>query len=115
MSSSQNQIPAFQKGNTALITGGASGIGLALAVRLLSYGLKVIVADKDASSLYRLSLSPETSSLIPFEMDVGKVEDWQRLKKKVEEEFDGTLIFSLFMLESWLGGGGGGYGESGGW
>ncbi|CCC13622.1 unnamed protein product [Sordaria macrospora k-hell] len=86
-----SQIPAFQKGNTALITGGASGIGLALAQRLLSYGLRVLVADKDASSLYRLSLAPETEDLIPFEMDVAKLEDWHRLKTKISEAFNGQL------------------------
>ncbi|KAH7635626.1 hypothetical protein B0T09DRAFT_329285 [Sordaria sp. MPI-SDFR-AT-0083] len=86
-----SQIPAFQEGNTALITGGASGIGLALAQRLLSYGLRVLVADKDASSLYRLSLAPETEDLIPFEMDVAKLEDWHRLKTKISEAFNGQL------------------------
>lgn len=64
----------------------------------------MIVADKDASSLYRLSLSPETRELITFEMDVGKQEDWGRLKSKVEEEFDGMHYLSHFpyLLVIWL-------------
>lgn len=89
MSSSTPSAPAaFQKGNTALITGGASGIGLALAKRLLSHGLRVLVADKDISSL---SSSPETKDLLTFEMDVSNLESWTRLKSHIDDVFNGQL------------------------
>ncbi|EGO57144.1 hypothetical protein NEUTE1DRAFT_84872 [Neurospora tetrasperma FGSC 2508] len=81
---------AFQKGNTALITGGASGIGLALAKRLLSYGLRVLIADKDISSS-SLSSSPETKDLLTFEMDVSNLESWTRLKSHIDDVFHGQL------------------------
>ncbi|KAL0470104.1 NAD(P)-binding protein [Neurospora intermedia] len=80
---------AFQKGNTALITGGASGIGLALAKRLLSHGLRVLIADKDISSLSSsLSSSPD---LLTFEMDVSNLESWTRLKSHIDDVFNGQL------------------------
>ncbi|KHE79815.1 NAD(P)-binding protein [Neurospora crassa] len=89
MSSSTPSAPAaFQKGNTALITGGASGIGLALAKRLLSYGLRVLIADKDISSLSSLSSSPD---LLTFEMDVSNLESWTRLKSHIDDVFHGQL------------------------
>jgi NAD(P)-dependent dehydrogenase (short-subunit alcohol dehydrogenase family) len=36
---------------TAVITGGASGIGLAVAVRLTEMGLNVCIADRDEEAL----------------------------------------------------------------
>ena len=39
-------------GNTAVITGGASGIGLAAARRLLGSGLNVVIGDADESHLH---------------------------------------------------------------
>ncbi|BDA82583.1 oxidoreductase [Aureimonas sp. SA4125] len=38
-------------GNTALITGGAAGIGLATATRLVALGLKVCLVDRDEAKL----------------------------------------------------------------
>ncbi|MFI4976437.1 MAG: SDR family NAD(P)-dependent oxidoreductase [Caulobacterales bacterium] len=43
--------PAIQPGRTAVITGGASGIGLAAAKRLAGLGMDVLVADANEASL----------------------------------------------------------------
>jgi NAD(P)-dependent dehydrogenase (short-subunit alcohol dehydrogenase family) len=37
--------PAMAKDNVAVITGGASGIGLAAAVRFAEFGIKMCIAD----------------------------------------------------------------------
>ena len=42
-------------GRTAIVTGGASGIGLAAAARLLREGARVAVWDRDAAALGRLA------------------------------------------------------------
>jgi NAD(P)-dependent dehydrogenase (short-subunit alcohol dehydrogenase family) len=39
------------EGRTAVITGGASGIGLATAARLLGFGMNVVIADRDRAAL----------------------------------------------------------------
>ncbi|TIM78787.1 MAG: SDR family NAD(P)-dependent oxidoreductase, partial [Mesorhizobium sp.] len=41
----QSVLPALGSGNVAVITGGASGIGLAAAKRLAAMGLKIVLAD----------------------------------------------------------------------
>ena len=41
----QTALPALAPGNVAVITGGASGIGLAAAKRLASMGMKIVLAD----------------------------------------------------------------------
>ena len=42
------------KGAIALVTGGAQGIGLAIARRLTKEGAKVVVADRNAEALAAL-------------------------------------------------------------
>merc|ERR1712000_241511 len=49
MSKSRN--PVFASGNTAVITGGASGIGLALATKCAGYGMNVVIADNNSENL----------------------------------------------------------------
>lgn len=41
----QTALPAFASGNVAVITGGASGIGLAAAKRFAAMGMKAVLAD----------------------------------------------------------------------
>ncbi|TFH16358.1 MAG: SDR family NAD(P)-dependent oxidoreductase, partial [Acidimicrobiales bacterium] len=43
--------PAVAPGNVAVITGGASGIGLAVAEALIAEGMSVVLADIDAPKL----------------------------------------------------------------
>ena len=42
---------AIVEGNVAVVTGGASGIGLAASSRLAAAGLSVCIADRDPSAL----------------------------------------------------------------
>lgn len=43
--------PALQPGNVAVVTGGADGIGFAVARRLKNMGMRVCIADRDAGRL----------------------------------------------------------------
>ncbi|MEP7245857.1 MAG: SDR family NAD(P)-dependent oxidoreductase [Gammaproteobacteria bacterium] len=55
------------KGRTAVVTGGASGIGSAIAQRLLASGARVAVLDRDNTAFDLDSLS---ASLIAIDVDV---------------------------------------------
>jgi short-subunit dehydrogenase involved in D-alanine esterification of teichoic acids len=80
----------LKTGNTALITGGASGIGLALARKCYEAGMKVLVADWNDAALQAAETNVG-SEVVTFKIDVGKLEDWAVLKAKVEKEFGGEL------------------------
>ncbi|KAH9893745.1 NAD(P)-binding protein [Xylariomycetidae sp. FL2044] len=81
----------FKKANTAVITGGASGIGLALAKKCLGYGMKVLVTDWNVESLKLAKSSLGDEGLITVQMDVSKVEDWAKVKDMVVKEFGGQI------------------------
>ena len=78
----------FRTGHTALITGGASGIGLALAKKCREHGMKVLIVDRDDTSLasVRSDVAPDVET---FKMDVSTIESWAELKLKVQEVFQG--------------------------
>ncbi|KAI0428198.1 hypothetical protein F5Y09DRAFT_8324 [Xylaria sp. FL1042] len=80
----------FSSQNTAVITGGASGIGLALTKKCVSCGMRVLVADWDEKNLdaVKSALGDKVGTI---RIDVGKAGDWVVLKEKVEKEFGGKI------------------------
>lgn len=84
--------PALQPGNTTLITGGASGIGLAAAKRFAAMGLKVVIADLGADRLETaakaiLHAAPHAGEGLvrAIETDVSDAEAVAALAKTVRE------------------------------
>ncbi|HYH52023.1 MAG TPA: SDR family oxidoreductase [Acidimicrobiia bacterium] len=63
-------------GRVAVVTGGASGIGHATAVRLAEEGATVVVADIDAAGAHKVADDVGGSA---FELDVTEPAAWQRL------------------------------------
>ncbi len=62
------------KGKNVVVTGGASGIGLAVAARFLEEGCGVCVLDRDAEALTRVQQElPDLAGAI--EADVAKLDD----------------------------------------
>lgn len=59
--------------NTAVVTGAAKGIGLAIAARLLHDGVHVVALDRDAAALE--SEAARLGSL--YEPHVGDVTEWE--------------------------------------
>lgn len=85
-------------GSVAVITGGASGIGLAAALRFAGLGLKVCIADLGGERLAHAAtllseVSPEGSaSIMTKETDVSRADDIRHLEETVRSRFGGTDI-----------------------
>ncbi|KAF1969255.1 NAD(P)-binding protein [Bimuria novae-zelandiae CBS 107.79] len=75
-------MSVFQTGSKALITGGASGVGLAVAQLCLKHGMRVSILDfnKDTLDLAKKSLEEDVEFL---QADVSSEQDWKSVKEKV--------------------------------
>ena len=79
-----NQIDL--KNRNAVITGGAQGIGLAIAERLLESGASVSIWDRDESLLKETSDSLSTKGNVqPFKMDVTALNSVRNAAEKTKE------------------------------
>ena len=87
--------PAFQPNAVAVITGGASGIGLATAQRLAAMGLRLVIVDvregllEPAAEQLRQMGAPE---VMASSTDVSDREALVELEALVAERFGGTNI-----------------------
>src|SRR5437870_5413554 len=90
--------PAMSPNNVAVITGGASGIGLAAAMRFAGLGMKVCIADLGTNRLAEAeasiaSVAPRgAADVMAMTADVGRIEDVSVLEQAVRERFGGTDI-----------------------
>jgi NAD(P)-dependent dehydrogenase (short-subunit alcohol dehydrogenase family) len=90
--------PAMSPGNVAVITGGASGIGFAAAMRFASLGMKVCIADlgflRLEAAVTRLSSVAKggAADIMAQAVDVSRHEDVIRLEAAVQKRFGGADI-----------------------
>src|SRR5215475_13251219 len=89
--------PAMSKDNVAVITGGASGIGLAAAMRFAKAGMKVCIADIGPEPLEKAaaklsSAAGDAAKIMTAVVDVTRIEQLQKLERSVQERFGGTDI-----------------------
>ena len=77
----------FRANATALITGAASGVGLAVAKLCASHSMNVILVDRDTSKLNDAKSSISSKgSVDTHEMDVSSLSDWSSLRDSVEKD-----------------------------
>jgi NAD(P)-dependent dehydrogenase (short-subunit alcohol dehydrogenase family) len=95
----QTALPALARGNVAVITGGASGIGLAAAKRLAAMGMKIVLADIGGARLDEagraVAAIAGNDTVLAIATDVAKAEDLDRLAEKTFAAFgDVSLLMN---------------------
>jgi NAD(P)-dependent dehydrogenase (short-subunit alcohol dehydrogenase family) len=90
--------PALTAGRVAVITGAASGIGLAAAVRFASMGLKVCLADLSADALARAAEAVADAApsgreaVLTVPTDVSRLESVQALREAAWARFGEVAV-----------------------
>ena len=95
----------FAANKTALITGGASGIGLAVAQLCRKHGMRVAVADWNTDYLSKAKSTlwegEGAGDVETYQIDVSKINGWKELKNKFVQKFGGPPDF--LMLNAGIG------------
>ena len=92
--------PALSAGRAAVITGAASGIGLATALRMAGMGLKVAIADLPGPALDAAAAAVAKAAkggrddVLAVPTDVAKIEDVRRLRELAFNTF-GDIAFVM--------------------
>jgi NAD(P)-dependent dehydrogenase (short-subunit alcohol dehydrogenase family) len=90
--------PALTPNSVAVITGGASGIGLSEATHFARLGLRVCVADVDDAGLARAAKALAAAStqgadgVMTHVTDVSRMDDVRQLEAVVSKRFGGTDV-----------------------
>src|ERR1700692_2991793 len=89
---------AMSPDNVAVITGGASGIGLAAAMRFARLGMRVCIADVEVDRLSQAAAAlteaapSGAASVMAETTDVSRVDEVVRLEAAVRARFGGTDV-----------------------
>jgi NAD(P)-dependent dehydrogenase (short-subunit alcohol dehydrogenase family) len=114
----EQQHPALTTGRVAVITGGASGIGLAAAKRFAGMGMKVCIADLDGPMLDQAAIEVGklarggAADVLAVATDVSQMDQVQRLKDAAYKAFGDVAIL---MNNAGVDGGGGPWSNYSGW
>ena len=88
--------PAMSANSVAVVAGGASGIGLAAAIRFARLGMKVCIADLGAARLAeaeaRIAAAAPAADVMAMAVDVSRVDEVSALESAVQKRFGGTDI-----------------------
>lgn len=94
----ENLHPVFRQGATALITGAASGIGLATARFCYSHGMNLVLLDVHENSLLEVaSQLPSTSDIKTsiFHLDVSDANAWKVLQQSISTTHPDGIDFLM--------------------
>jgi len=103
--------PAIAPGRVAVITGGASGIGLAAAKRFIDTGMKVCIADVDEAALAQAQRALGANAIV-VQTNVADLAQVERLRDRVVDTFGEV---GVLMNNAGTGGGGGPWSGYTGW
>ncbi len=86
---------ALRSESVAVVTGSASGIGLAAAVNFASLGMRVVIADRDGNRLSQAAdivSNAGAADVMAAELDVAERAQLEALEKRIADRFGGTDI-----------------------
>src|SRR5262249_43312524 len=82
------------RGRVAVVTGAASGIGLAMVERFVAEGMKVVMADVEAGALETAAadVRKKAAGVLATRVDVSRPEDVERLAQETYAAFGAAHI-----------------------
>src|SRR6516162_9224707 len=82
------------KDRVAIVTGAASGIGLAMAERFAAEGMKVVMADIEKTALTSAAdgLRRTGATVLPTEVDVARPDHVERLAEETYKKFGAAHV-----------------------